>query len=104
MLLQLSQCHCERRAALRAQAQLTHDIPGSRRTRVAVETLRDWIAQYEQGGFEALYPKPRSDRGQARRMPPAVAELLVRLKERNPRLAVREVIRRRASPVASQPR
>ena len=83
----------ERRAALRAQARRSHAIPGSRRTRVAVETMRDWITRYEQDGFEALYPKPRSDRGRSRRMPPEIADLLVSLKERSPRIAVREVIR-----------
>ena len=83
----------ERRAARRAQARLSHAIPGSRRTRVAVETMRDWITRYEQDGFEALYPKPRSDRGRSRRMPPEIADLLVSLKERSPHIAVREVIR-----------
>ena len=84
----------ERLAALRVQAERVHAIPGSRRTRVALETMRDWIRHYRRGGFDALYPKPRGDRGRARQLPPEVAELLVGIKERQPHLSVREVIRR----------
>ena len=45
------------------------------------------------GGFEALYPKPRTDRGKPRRLPPAVAERLVALKADNPSWSVRAIIR-----------
>lgn len=83
----------ERRRLLRAKAEREHEIPGSRRRRVALETMRDWIAHYERGGFDALYPKLRADRGRARHLPPQVAELLVEIKERAPQLSVREVIR-----------
>ena len=40
---------------LRDKARHTYVIPGTRRTRVAAETLRDWLALYRSGGFEALY-------------------------------------------------
>ena len=43
-------------------------IPGTLCTRVAAETLRDWLLHYRRGGFDALYPKPRGDRGQPRRL------------------------------------
>jgi transposase len=33
---------------------------------VAAETLRDWLKAYRRGGFEALLPKQRADRGQVR--------------------------------------
>ena len=82
----------ERRAAMRAQAAQTHSIPGSSRTRVAVETIRDWIRLYEQGSFEALHPKPRKDRGRTRRLPPEVVDLLIDIKRREPHLSVRKVI------------
>ena len=42
---------------------------------VAAETIRDWLALYRGGGFEALYPKARVDRGRPRRVPPDIAEL-----------------------------
>jgi hypothetical protein len=55
-------------ALLRQKAERAYEIPGSRRTRVALDTLRDWLAAYRCGGFEALYPKPRRDRGHATRL------------------------------------
>lgn len=66
---------------LRDKAAKSYCIPGSRRTRVATETLRDWLAAYKAGGFDALRPKPRADIGQARAIPQAVSDLLVHLKE-----------------------
>ena len=80
-------------AKLRDKAGQTYAIPGTARTRVAANTMRDWIRHYRDGGFEALYPKPRADRGQPRRMPPEVAERLVALKADNPAWSVRSIIR-----------
>ena len=82
----------ETRRALNEKAQRTYVIPGTRRTRVAVETMRDWLSLYRTGGFEALYPKTRADRGQPRRLPPEVAELLVALKTEQPALSVKALI------------
>ena len=81
----------EIRRALHEKAQRTYTIP-ARRTRVAVETMRDWLSLYRTGGFEALYPKTRADRGQPRRLPPEVAELLVSLKTEQPALSVNALI------------
>ncbi len=80
-------------ARLRDKAGQTYAIPGTARTRVAANTMRDWIRLYRDGGFEALYPKPRADRGQPRRMPPEVAERLVGMKADNPAWSVRSIIR-----------
>ena len=81
------------RRRLREKAQRTYVIPGTRRTRVAVETMRDWLSLYRTGGFEALYPKTRADRGQPRRLPPEVAERLVTLKSEQPALSVKALIK-----------
>lgn len=78
------------RIAAKAAAEYT--IPGSNRTRIAAETLRDWIKRYRKAGFEGLMPKPRSDRGRSRAIPVAVADQLLSIKERNPKLSVRLVI------------
>ena len=53
-------------AKLHAKAEEHYTIPGTHRTRVAAETMRDWLQLYRRGGFDALYPKPRADRGQPR--------------------------------------
>jgi transposase InsO family protein len=68
-------------------------IPGSTRTRVAEETIRDWLKAYRRGGFDALLPKPRADRGQSRSLPPAVVDTLLAIKEGNRKLSVQLVIR-----------
>jgi putative transposase len=77
---------------LRDKAQRSYCIPGSRRTRVATETLRDWLALYKGGGFDALRPKPRADIGHARAIPQAVADLLVHLKDEHRDWSVAMVI------------
>ena len=81
------------RRALHQKAQHTYIIPGTRRTRVAVETMRDWLSLYRTGGLEALYPKTRADRGPPRRLPPEVTEWLVSLKTEQPALSVNALIR-----------
>ena len=79
-------------ALLREKAEWSYEIPGYRRTRVAVETIRDWLAAYRRGGFDALYPKLRRDQGQARAIPQEVADLLCAIKEDNRALSVTLVI------------
>ena len=79
-------------AKLQAKAEQEHTIPGTQRTRVAAETIRDWLHHYRRGGFDALYPKQRADRGQPRRLPPEVAELLVAIKAEHSTWSVRQVI------------
>jgi putative transposase len=80
-------------ALLTQKAAGEYTIPGSSRTRVAEETIRDWLKAYRRGGFEALLPKPRADRGQARSLPPEVVDALLDTKEGNPKLSVQLVIR-----------
>lgn len=60
------------------------EIPGSKRTSVSVDTLLDWALRYRQGGFEALAPQPRQDRGKSRTITPRLADLIERLKRENP--------------------
>jgi transposase InsO family protein len=79
---------------LREKAAKQYEIPGSRRSRVAVETIRDWLEAYRRGGFDALHPRPRSDQGRARAIPQEIADLLCHLKEDNPALSVNLLIQR----------
>ena len=80
-------------AKLREKANQSYTIPGSSRTRVAAETLRDWLKNYRRGGFDALLPKPRTDRGRSRALPPAIADSLLCLKEELPQLSIPQLIR-----------
>jgi putative transposase len=61
-----------------------YDIPHSQRTSLSVDTLLDWALRYRRGGFTALAPQPRRDRGQSRALTPQLAELIERLKRENP--------------------
>ena len=61
-----------------------YEIPYSERTSLSVDTLLDWALRYRRGGFPALAPKPRCDRGQSRVVAPQLAELIERLKRENP--------------------
>jgi putative transposase len=61
-----------------------YDIPDSKRTGVSVDTLLRWALRYRQGGFEALAPKSRQDRGISRAITPPLANLVERLKRENP--------------------
>jgi transposase InsO family protein len=79
-------------AKLRDKAERPYEIPGTTRTRVAADTLRDWLKLYRRGGFDALKPRERSDRGTSRGIPPAVCDLLVMLKEDKPELRIADVI------------
>jgi putative transposase len=65
-------------------AARTYEIPYSRRTSVSLDTLRAWARRYRRGGFEALAPQPRRDRGQTRILTPPIADLIERLKRENP--------------------
>ncbi len=61
-----------------------YDIPHSTRRQVSVDTLLDWTLRYRRNGLEALSPKPRQDRGQARAVATDTAALIERLKRENP--------------------
>lgn len=56
----------QRQQEMQRIGQEQHQIPGSLRTRVAHSTLREWIKQYRDGGFEALKPRKRGDTGHPR--------------------------------------
>ena len=82
---------------LAEKAEREYAIPGTLRTRVAAETLRDWLTLYRKGGFEALLPRVRRDQGQARAIPQAVADQLVHWKEEERALTVPQIIARAAT-------
>ena len=80
-------------AQIKRKAEQDYLIPGSRRTKVAEETIRSWLKKYRVGGFDALLPKERKDKGKARRLPLEVADVLLAIKEERPELTVPLVIK-----------
>jgi transposase InsO family protein len=79
-------------AQLRDKASRSYTIPGTRRSRIAAETLRDWLQAWRKGGFEALRPRGRSDVGQPRAIPSEVADVLCTVKDEHPEFTVAMVI------------
>ncbi len=80
-------------AQIKKRAEQDYLIPGSRRTKVAEETIRSWLKKYRVGGFDALLPKERKDKGKARRLPLEIADVLLAVKEESPELTVPLVIK-----------
>jgi putative transposase len=75
-------------AAIREKAARSYEIPGTRRTNVAAETIRHWLKLWRKGGFEALRPRARNDVGQPRAIAKNLADWLCQLKDENPELTV----------------
>jgi transposase InsO family protein len=78
---------------VREIASHRYDIPYSKRSSVCIDTLLQWATRYRQGGFEALAPQPRQDRGKFRVLTPQVADLIERLKRENPHRAGTTLLR-----------
>ena len=60
----------------RQQAAVEHQFPRYGRRRYTVSTMKAWLAKYRKGGFDALKPGPRSDRGRPRRLDDALLKTI----------------------------
>lgn len=92
------------KSALRREiAARSHRIPHSSRTRVSVATLKRWEKRYREGGFEALKPARRADRGEPRAISPETLERAEALKREQPHRSARSIARilklNRADPI-----
>ncbi len=74
----------ELKEALEAKAKCGWHGPAGDYLRVAPKTIQSWLTLYRRGGFDALYPKRRGDRGVPRSIPPEIATLIVDLKRERP--------------------
>lgn len=64
-------------AELRKLSKQRFRRPGADKTvTISVPTLERWYYRYRKGGLAALRPRPRSDRGRARHLPPEQRQLL----------------------------
>ena len=52
-------------------------VPDGSSQPVAVRTLEDWWYAHQRGGFAALHPKKRSDRGVPRKLTPELEQLII---------------------------
>jgi len=78
---------------LEKKAARDYVIPGSSRTSIAKETFRSWIKDYRKNGFDALYPKTRTDKGKSRTLSTEIEDVLVEIKENDLKLSVTQVIK-----------
>lgn len=70
--------------ALRQIAAGRYAIPYSTRIRVGISTLRRYLKQYQSGGFDALRPKGRVDKGVPRALPAEALEKAIALRQEQP--------------------
>jgi transposase InsO family protein len=72
------------------------EIPFSDRTVISRGTILSWLKRYEDGGrkIEALFPKPRGDRGRRRSIDGETLDALVAMRRANPRLSIPRLVER----------
>jgi putative transposase len=85
--------HGDRLAHFQAAAERRHEHPSGETVTLSARTIEGWYYAYQRGGFHALFPEARSDRGKSRALRPEVAELVVRAKREKPRRSIRRIIR-----------
>jgi len=85
--------HGDRKNYFLEAASRIHQDPSGRWVRLSARTVEAWFYAYRGGGFEALFPRTRSDRQKSRAIGPKVADLLVRAKREKPRRSIRRIIR-----------
>ena len=85
----------ELRRGLERLAEETYQDHNGRPRRAAYKTLEEWLYKFRRGGFEALRPRPRSDRGSSRILPEDIEQLILDMKRedagRSAHLIVREL-------------
>ena len=70
--------------ALREIASRRYAIPYSKRTQVSVSSLRRYLKRYQQGGFDALRPRERADKGIPRALTAEVLQKAIALRQEQP--------------------
>jgi transposase InsO family protein len=85
--------HGDRRRYIAEAAARAQERPDGRRVQLSARTIEAWYYAYRGGGFEALYPRDRADRGRSRAISAEVAEQILRVKRERPRRSIRRIIR-----------
>jgi transposase InsO family protein len=83
----------DRRRYFGEAAARTHERPDGTRVQLAARTIEAWYYAYRRGGFAALFPRDRNDRGRSRAIAPEIAEHILRVKRERPRRSIRRIIR-----------
>lgn len=83
----------ELRRALKEKSETLWLCPDGRSRRFAAKTIQTWLYAYKRDGFDALYPKPRSDKGQSRAIPPDLQPLILDMKREDPGRSIELIMR-----------
>lgn len=85
--------HGDRSVYFAEAASRVHQMPDGRLVELSARTIEDWYQQHRKGGFDALLPQTRNDRGRSRAINAEIADLIVRAKHEKPRRSIRRIIR-----------
>ncbi len=78
----------EPKTYLKEVSERVHHVPHQGDKRIAAKTILDWCTRYKKGGFDALKPKRRSDRGHSRRLSPDDEDHILALRKEHPAMPV----------------
>ena len=73
-------------------AQQPFKLPDGREVRYTPGTFACWESDFRKGGFDALIPKERSDRGHTRKLDADMIAKIYEMHEKYPRLTAVQVI------------
>lgn len=84
----------EKERLLELKTGKLYEIPFSNRQCIARSTIEKWVQDYKREGYriEALYPKPRSDKGQVRSVANHIKMAIKELKKENPKLTLPTIV------------
>ena len=81
------------RLELKQLAEQTYQDHHGRPRRVAYKTLEEWFYKYRHGGFDALKPRPRSDRNRSRVLAEHLQQLVLDMKREDPGRSAHLILR-----------
>jgi len=85
--------HGDRRRYIEEAATRLQQQPDGTFVQLSARTIESWYYAYRRGGFHALFPQDRADRGQSRAIAAEIAEQILRVKRERPRRSIRRIIR-----------
>lgn len=85
--------HGDRRRYIEEAAARLQQQPDGTYVQLSARTIESWYYAYRHGGFQALFPQDRADRGRSRAITAEIAEHILRVKRERPRRSIRRIIR-----------
>ncbi|MGL5718649.1 MAG: DDE-type integrase/transposase/recombinase [Paraclostridium sp.] len=68
-----------------------YDVPLGLKKEYAPATLKEWLRVYKLKGIDGLYPKNRNDKGSSRKLKLEIKEIILKLKQENPRRTAKSI-------------